>query len=188
MASITAREIGGEKGEAVTDFTFSKITAAMKLRHLLLGRKVMTNLDRISKSREGWVLQNWCFGTVVLEKTLESPDWKIKSVNLKGINPEYSLEAPLLELQHPILWPLDARSWLTGKDLCWEDWRQKREAKDEMVRRHHQLNGDESEQTLGHNGGQRSLVCCSQRGHRVGHNSETEQHKKKSHINTMLTD
>ena len=181
MASITAQEIGGEKVEAVTDFTFSKITAAMKLRHLLLGRKVMTILDRISKSREGWVLQNWCFGIVVLEKTIESPNWKIKSVNLKGINPEYYLEAPLLELWHPILWPLDARSWLTGKDLCWEDWRQKREAKEEMVRQHHQRNGHESEHTLRDSRGQRSLVCCSQRGLRAGHNSATEQHNKKSH-------
>ena len=61
-----------------------------------------------------------------------------------------------------------------GKDLCWEDRRQKkREAKNEMVRQHHQLNGHKSEQTLGDSRGQRSLVCWSPRGQRVGHNSET---------------
>ena len=132
-------------------------------------------------------LKLWNCGT--REDSWESLDWKVKPVNPKGINPEYSLEAPLLELQLPILWPLDARSWLTGKDLCWEDWRQKkREAKNKMVRQHHQHNGHKSEQTLGDSGGQRSLVCCSPQGHRAGHNSVTEQHNKKSYINTMLTD
>ena len=102
-------------------------------------------------------LMLWNCGTS--EDSPESLDWEIKPVNPKGINPEYSLETPLLELQHPILWPLDARSWLTGKDLCWEDLRQKkREAKNEMVRQHHRHNGHKSEQTLGDSGGQRSLI------------------------------
>ena len=108
---------GGEKVEAVTDFIFlgSKITADGDCSHeikrrLFLGRKVMTNLDSIFKSRditlptkvhldkamvfpmvmygceESWVPKNWCFWTVVLEKTLESPlDCKeVQPVHPKG--------------------------------------------------------------------------------------------------------
>ena len=94
------------------------------------------------------------------------------------------------DAEAPILWPPDMKSPLTGKDPdAGKDWRQKkREAKNEMVRQHHQHNGHKSEQTLGDSGGQRSLVCCSPQGHRAGHNSVTEQHNKKSYINTMLTD
>ena len=116
-------------------------------------------------------LMLWNCGTT--EDSWESR--KIKPVNPKGINPEYSLKAPLLELQPASnILGTDARSWLPGKDLCWEDRRQKkREAKNEMVRQHHQLNGHKSEQTLGDSRGQRSLVCWSPRGQRVGHNSET---------------
>ena len=102
MASspITSWQIDGETMETVTEFIFlgSKITVDGDFshetkRHLLLGRKAMTNLDSILKSRhyfanhkESWALKNWCFWTVVLEKTLESPlDCKeIKPVNPKG--------------------------------------------------------------------------------------------------------
>ena len=58
------------------------------------------------------------------------------------------------------------KSWLIGKDPdTRKDWEQKEKgaAEDEMVRSHHQLNGHESEETLGDSGGQRSLVCCSPR-------------------------
>ena len=102
----------------------------MKLRHLLLGRKAMTNLDSVLKSRdltspnkgpssrsyvfssshvwmweldhkESWALKNWCFWTVVLEKTLEGPlDCKeIQPVNPKGNHPKYSLEWLMLKLK-----------------------------------------------------------------------------------------
>ena len=118
---ITSWQIDGETMETVTDFIFlgSKITADGECsheikRHLLLGRKAMTNLDSVLKNRhyfadkgpysksygfsssyvwmweldrkEGWALKNWCFWTVVLEKTLESPlDCKeIQSVHPKG--------------------------------------------------------------------------------------------------------
>ena len=116
---ITSWQINGEKMETVTDFIFSgsKITADGYCSHeikrcLLLGRKTMTDLDSVLKSRditlptkihivkamvfpivmwelnhkEGWVLKNWCFQTVVLKKTLESPldSKEIKPVNCKG--------------------------------------------------------------------------------------------------------
>ena len=123
--------------ETVTDFIFLgfKITAVDNCSHeikrcLLLGRKVITNLDSILKSRgiilptspsgqsygfcsnhvwmweldhkEGWVPKNWCFWTVVLEKTLESPlgSWRSTQSIPKEINPEYSLGGLMLKLQY----------------------------------------------------------------------------------------
>ena len=136
MASspITSWQIDGETVETVTDFVFlgSKITANGDCsheikRHLLLGRKVMANLDSILKSRditwpakvhlvnygfssshvwmweldykESWMLNNWYFWTVVLEKTLESPlDCKeIQPSILKESSPDYSLERLMLK-------------------------------------------------------------------------------------------
>ena len=124
-------------------------------RYLLLGRKAMTNLDRVLKSKdiilltkvclvkamvfpivmyvwmweldheEGWVLENWYFWTVMLEKTLESSlNCKIKVINPKKFNPEYSLEELMLKLETPTIWPPDAKDWLIGKDPdAGTDWR-----------------------------------------------------------------
>ena len=166
----------------------------MKLRHLLLGRKAMTNLDSILKSRdltlptevhlvksmvfrvvmygweldhkEGWVPKNWCFWTVVLEKTLESPlDCKeIKSVNHKRNQSLIFTGGTDAVAEALLLWPSDGKSWLTGKDLdARKDWRQEENGmtEDEMVRWYHQLNGHASKQALGNGEGQGSLVCCS---------------------------
>ena len=67
--------------------------------------------------KESWVPKNWCFWTVVLEKTLESPlDCKeIKPTILKEISPEYSLEDA--EAEAPIRWPPDVKNWLIRKNL-----------------------------------------------------------------------
>ena len=68
--------------------------------------------------RECWALKNWCFQTVVLKKTLESP-WdskEIKPVNPKGNQPWVFIERTDAEAEAPILWPPDVKSWLTGKD------------------------------------------------------------------------
>ena len=73
------------------------------------------------------------------------------------------------DAEAPILWPLDVKSWLTGKDFeAGNDWRQeeKRATEDEVVGWHYQLNGHESEQALGDGKRQGSLVCCSPRGHK----------------------
>ena len=122
-------------------------------RRLLLERKVMTNLDSIFKSKdkglssqsygfssshiliwelnykENWAPKNWCFWTVVLEKTLESPlDCKeIKAVNPKGNQSWIFIGRTDAEAEEaPILWPPDAKSWLTGKNLDpGKDWEQK---------------------------------------------------------------
>ena len=140
--------------ETVRDFIFldSKITADGDCsheikRHLLLGRKPMTNLDSILKSRditlptkahlikamvfplvmfgceldhkETWAPKNWCFWTVVLEKTLESPleCKEIKPVNLKGNQSWIFIGRTDAEAETPILWPPHAKRWLIGKDL-----------------------------------------------------------------------
>ena len=120
------------------------MTAAVKLRCLLLGRKAITNLDSTLKSRaitfltkvhlvkavvfpvvmygceswitkKDWVLKNWCFWTVVLEKTLESPfDCKeIESVISKGNQPWIFIERT--DAEALILWPPGVKSWLFGK-------------------------------------------------------------------------
>ena len=96
--------------------------------------------------KEGWVLRNWCFQIVVLEKTLESSlDCEeinlkgliLKEVNLKGNQPWIFIGGTVAKAETPIIWPSDARSWLTGKDPdAAKDWRQKEkgEAEEEMVR------------------------------------------------------
>ena len=116
--------------------------------------------------KESWVLKNWCFWTVVLEKTLEIPlDCKeIKPVNPKGDRSWIFTVRTDAEAQTAILWPLDAKSWLIEKDPdARKDWRQegKGTTEDEIVGWHHWLNGHEFEQALGVGDGQGSLVCCN---------------------------
>ena len=98
---------------------------------------------------EDWAPKNWCFQTVVLEKTLENPldSKEIKSVNPKGNQP--SIFIGRTDAEVPILWPSDAKRWLIGKDSdAGKDWGQEEKGvtEDEMVRWHHWLNGHEFEQ------------------------------------------
>ena len=116
--------------------------------------------------KESWVLENWCFWTVVLEKTLESPfDCKeIQPVNPKESQSWIFIGKTDAEAETPILWPPDAKNWLTGKDPdAGKDWRpeEKGTTEDEMVGWHHCLDGIEFEQALGVGEGQGSLMCCS---------------------------
>ena len=88
--------------------------------------------------KEGWVLKNWCFWTVVLEKTLESPlDCKeIQPVNSKENQPWIFLGKTVAEVKVPILWSPDPKSWHAGKDPdTGQDWRQNEKgvAEDEIV-------------------------------------------------------
>ena len=188
MASgpITSWQIDGETMATVRDFILgsSKITAYGDCsheikRHLLLGRKVMTNLDSMLKSKditlptkthlvramvfssshvwmweldykESWVLKNWCFWTVVLEKTLESPlDCKeIQPVHPKGNQSWIFIGRTDAEAETTILWPPDAKNWLIGKDPdAGKDWRQEEKgtSEDEMVGWHHRLYGHKFE-------------------------------------------
>ena len=119
--------------------------------------------------KESWALKNWCFWTVVLEKTLESPlDCKeIKPVHLKGYQPWIFIGRTNAEAEDPILWPPDVKNWLIGKDRgAGKDWRreEKGTTEDEMAGWHHRLNGHVFEQALGLGEGQGSLVCCSSWG------------------------
>ena len=112
-----------------------------------------------------WVPKNWCFWTVVLEKTLESPSDRkeIKPVYPKRNQPWIFIGRTDAEVDIPILWPPDVKSWLTGKDTdAGKDWRQeeKEMTEDEMVGWYHWLNGHEFEQTPGESAGQGSVACC----------------------------
>ena len=96
--------------------------------------------------KEGWVLKNWCFQTVVLEKTLESPlDCKeIKPVNPKGNPPWIFTGRTDAKAEARLLWPPNMKSWLIGKDFdCGKDRGQgeKKAAVDEMAGGQHWLNG-----------------------------------------------
>ena len=96
--------------------------------------------------RESWVLKNWCFWTVVLENTLESPlDCKeIQPVHPKGDQSWVFIGRTDAEAETSILWPPDATSWLIWKDPdAGKDWGQEEKGKreDEMVGWHHWLNG-----------------------------------------------
>ena len=95
-----------------------------------------------SDHKESWALKNWCFQIVVLEKILESPsDCKdIKPVNPKGNQPWIFIERN--EVEAPILWSPDAKSWLMGNDPdAGEDWRQEEKwaTEDEMAEWHHRF-------------------------------------------------
>ena len=116
--------------------------------------------------KEGWVPKNWCFWTVVSEKTLESPlDCKeIHPVHSKGNQSWMFIGRTDAEAETLILWPPDVKSWLIGKDPdAGKDWRQEEKGttEDGMVGWHHRLNGHEFEQALGVSDGQGSLACCS---------------------------
>ena len=120
---------------------------------------------------ESWVPKNWCFWTLVLEKTLESPlDCKeIQPVKPKGNQSWITIERSDVEAETPILWLPDSKNWLIWKDLnAGKDWRQeeKETIEDEMVWWHHWLDGHKFEQVLGVDDGQGSLVCCSTWGHK----------------------
>ena len=154
----------------------------------------MTNLDSIFKSRditlptkvrlvkamvfssghlwrweldceESWVPKNWCFWTVVLVKTLESPlDYKeIQPVHSKGDQSWVFFGRTDAKAETPVLWPLHAKYWLIGKDSeAGRDWGQeeKEMTEDDMAGWHHWLDGRESEWTPGVGDGQGGLACC----------------------------
>ena len=100
--------------------------------------------------KEGWVLKKWCFWSVVLENTLESPlEWKkIQPVNPRGNQSSIFSWRIDVEAEGPILWPPDVKNWLIGKDSdAGKDWRQeeKGSTEDDIVGWHHRLNGHEFE-------------------------------------------
>ena len=154
----------------------SKLDSILKSRDITLPTKICLVKAMIFSSshiwmweldcEESWVPKNWCFWTVVLEKTLESP------LDCKEIQPDHSkgnqfcifIGRTDAEAEPPILWPPDVKNWLTGKDSdAGKDWRQEEKGttEDEMIGWHHQLNGHEFEQALEVGDGQAGLACCS---------------------------
>ena len=121
--------------------------------------------------------KTWCFWTVVLEKTLESTlDCKeIQPVHPKGDQSWGFIGRIDVEVETPIFWPPDAKSWLTGKDPnAGKDWGQEEKGmtEDEMVGWHHWLNGHGFGWTLGVGDGQGGLACCSSWGHKESDTTE----------------
>ena len=118
---------------------------------------------------ESWALKNWCFWTVVLEKTLESPldCKKIQPVQPEGDQSWVFIGRTAVEAETPILWPPDAKSWLIWKDTdAGKDWGQekKRMTEDAMVGWHHWLDAHGFGWTPGVGDGQRGLACCDSWG------------------------
>ena len=114
---------------------------------------------------ESWAPKNWCFWTVVLEKTLESPldSKEIQPVHSKGDQPWDFLGRNDAEVETPVLWPPHAKSWLIGKDSdAGRDWGQEEKGttEGEMAGWYHWLNGCESGLTPGVGDGQEGLACC----------------------------
>ena len=118
--------------------------------------------------KESWAPKNWCFWTVVLEKTLESPldSKEIQPVHPKGDQSWIFIGRTDVVAEAPILWPPDVKSWLIGKGpdagKHWR-WEEKGMTEDEMVGWHHWLDGHGFEQALGDGDGQGGLACCSPR-------------------------
>ena len=135
-------------------------------------------LDR----KEAWVLKNWCFQTMVLEKTLESPlDCKqIKPVNPKGDQPWIFTERTDTEAEASILWVPDTKSRLFGKDSdASKGWRQEKgTTEDKMVGWNLQHSGHEFEQAPGEGERQGTLVCCSPWGHKESDTTEQLNNNK----------
>ena len=120
---------------------------------------------------ESWVLINWCFWTVVLEKTVESPlDCKeIQPVHPKGNQSCVFIGRTDVEAETAILWPPHEKSWLIGKDPdAARDWglEEKGTKEVEMAGWHHWLDAHEFRCTLGVGDGQRGLTCCNSWGHK----------------------
>ena len=121
--------------------------------------------------KESWVLKNWCFWTVVLEKTLESPlDCKeSQPVHPKGDQSWVFIGRTDAEAETPILWLPDVKSWLIGKDPdAGRDWGQEEKGttEDEMVGWHHRLSGHGFGWTPGVGDRQGGLACWGSWGHK----------------------
>ena len=126
---------------------------------------------------ESWAPKNWCFWTVVLEKTLECLlDCKeIQPVHSKGDRSWVFIVRTNAEAETPILWPPYLKSWLIGKDPdARRDWRQEVNGttEDEMAGWHHRLFGHEFEWTPGVGDGQGGLACCDSWGRKESGTTE----------------
>ena len=137
---------------------------------------------------ESWVPKNWCFWTVVLEKTLESPlDFnEIQPVHPKGDQSWVFFGRSDAKAETPVLCPPHVKSWLIGKDSdAGRDWGQKEKGttEDEMAGLNHRLDGHEFEWTPGVGDGQGGLACCDSWGLKE---SDTTERLKWTELNNLL--
>ena len=126
---------------------------------------------------EGWELKNWCFWTVVLEKTLESPldSKEMQLVHSEGDQPWDFFGRNDTKAEIPVLWPPHVKSWLIGEDSdAGRDWEQEEKGmtEDEIAGWHHWLYEHESEWTPGVGVGQGGLVCCDSLGRKESDTAE----------------
>ena len=137
--------------------------------------------------KENWALKNWCFWTVVLEKTLESPlDCKeIQPVLSEGDQSWDFFGRNDAKAETPVLWPPHAKCWLIGEDSdAGRDWGQEEKGmtEDKKAGWHHWLDGREAGWTPGVGDGQGGLACCDSWGHKESDTTEllnwTELNKK----------
>ena len=151
-----------------------------KQRHYIVNQGLSSQRYGFSRShvwmweldnKKSWASKSWFHQTEVLERTLESSldSKEIKWANPKRNQPWIFIERIDTETETPILWLPDVKNWLTGKDPdAGKDWRQEEKGttEEKMVGLHYQVNGHESEQTLGDSEGQGSLMCCSLWSHK----------------------
>ena len=140
IAQLTGCELGKKYNKDV--YCYSAYLISMQGYSFSSSHVWMWELDH----KGSWAQNNWCFWTVVLEKTLESPlDCKeIQPVCPKGDQSWMFIGGTDVEAETPILWPPDAKSWLIGKDPdAGKDWGQEEKGmtEDEIVGWHHSLNG-----------------------------------------------
>ena len=125
---------------------------------------------------EGWAPKNWCFRTVVLEKTLESPlDCKEMQLVHSGDQTWDFFGRNDAKAETSVLWPPHAKSWLIRKDSdAGRDWGQEKKGttEDEMAGWHHWLDGREFELTSRFGDGQGGLACCNSWGHKESDTTE----------------
>ena len=151
----------------------TNLDSILKRRHHFVNKGLSSQGDGFSNShvwmweldyKESWVPKNWCFWTVVLEKTLESP---LDCKEIQPVHPKYQswvfIGRTDMEAETPVLWPPDAKSWLIWKDPdAGKDWGQEEKGmtEGEMVGWHHRVNGHGFGWTPGVGDGQGGLVCC----------------------------
>ena len=126
---------------------------------------------------QSWALRNWCFWTVMLEKTLESPlDCKeIQPVHSKGDQSWVFFGRNDANVETEVLWLPHEKRWLIGKDSDADrDWGQEEKGttQDEIAGWHHQLDGCEFEWIPEDGNGQGGLVCCNSWGSKESDTTE----------------